>query len=552
MDGPKFRFVLLILLTAPARGQVDYDKLLKVGIFEKGTANLKISVSSQQRYMVIKMMPNLGPMNQCGIKEVNLYKESILRLITPISTTLNYIKSEIQVEREVALQPNGTIVRFFGLIVAAGALTLATSAQITAGIALHNSLENAKAIKGLTDAIKESNLAIQKIQDATAGTVIALNALQDQVNTNIIPAINTLGCTAAGNTLGIALTRYYSELIMIFGPSLGNPVEAPLTIQALAGAFNGDLHGMIREYGYTPSDIEDILRTNSVTGRVIDVDLVGMNIVLEINLPTLYTLRDTKIVNLGKITYNVDGSEWQTLVPEWLAIRNTLMGGVDLSRCVVSSRDLICKQDPVFSLDTSIISCLNGNTESCPRNRVVNSVAPRYAVIRGNILANCISTTCLCGDPGVPIIQKGDNTLTAMSINDCKLVGVDGYVFRPGPKAVNVTFNLPHLNLGPEVNVNPVDISGALGKVEQDLASSRDHLAKSEKILSGINPNIINTEMVLVAVILSLVCAMVVIGIVCWLSILTKWVRSCRADCRRPNKGPDLGPIMSSQDNLSF
>ncbi|AYN62577.1 fusion protein [Pacific salmon paramyxovirus] len=546
------RVAVILVSLSITLGQVDYGRLRKIGVFEKQTMNLKLSISASQRYMVIKTVPNLGTVSSCGDKEMAAYKESIRKLISPMHDMIEYIKGEVVVEAATSVALNGTQVRFFGLVVAIGALGLATSAQITAGIALHNSLENAKAIKGLSDAMKESNQAIQKLQDATAGTVIALNALQDQINTQIVPALNSLGCSVVSNTLGVALTRYYSELVQLFGPSLANPVEAPLSIQAISGAFNGDLKGMIRDYGYSPSDLEDIIRTGAITGRVIDVDMDDLTIILEISLPTLLVMRDTKVVNFGRITYNLNGSEWQTLSPDWIAIRNTLMSGVDLSTCVISRQNLICKQDPTFAIDHTVSQCLRGEITSCPRGRVVNSIAPRFAIVNGNVLGNCVATTCLCGDPGTPVIQDASSSLTIMSIDKCELVSIDGYNFRPGPPVVNTTFHLSIDDIGPEVSVNPIDISGALGKIEQDLQSSKEHLANSDTILASINPNIINTNAAIGLIAVSSLGLITAVVALCWLCCLTKSMVSRDSTAYIGGKGPDMGPIMSSLEGMSF
>nr|QBR53091.1 fusion glycoprotein [Ferlavirus reptilis] len=538
-------FQIVLTLAAPAMCQVSFDNLEQVGVMFDKPKFLKITGPASTATIIIKLIPTLGTMESCGTSAVNEYKKTLDTILIPLRDTINKLSTDITVVEGTSKVSTKREKRFVGIAIAVGAVALATSAQITAGIALSNTIKNAEAIESIKSSIQASNQAIQKVIDAQGRTVTVINGIQDHINSVINPALNQLGCDVAKNTLAISLTQYFSKLSLLFGPNLRNPVEQPLSVQAIAGLMDGDINAVVSQLGYTQSDLLDLLSTESIVGTVTAIDMVNYMIQIEMSFPQYITIPDTKVLEGHKITFNDKGSEWQTQVPSTIAVRDILIAGVDPEGCSITSTSYICKNDPTYAMSEVLTNCFRGKTQECPRARITSTFATRFAIARSTVIANCVAAVCLCGDPGTPVVQKAEITLTAMTLDQCNLITVDGLQIKPSKSIANVTANFGNITLGPVVSVGDLDLSAELTKVQSDLKEAQDKLDESNAILQGINNKILTAPTSIALIVVSVVIVLLIIGIISWLIFLTRAVKrsSIRSERVTPSTYNNLGFI---------
>nr|QZU27218.1 fusion protein [Kanhgag paramyxovirus] len=468
--------------------------------------------------MVIKMVPNLSNITNCHITITDEYKNMIKRILTPINNALTRMRS--------AIQDRVSNVRFWGAVVGGVALGVATSAQITAGIALHNSNQNAKAILNMKESIEKSNEAISKLQNSVAGTVIAISALQEQINTQIIPMINQLSCDVLNNKLGLRLNQYFSEISLVFGPSLQYPATSTLSIQAIAQAFNGDFQSLLETLGYSDEDFLDVLESNSIQARIIDVSLEGLFIVLQIEYPSLVNVPDAIVQEFNLISYNYDGQEWMSIFPSQILIRGSFLSNIDIDKCVPTKNNMICPHDTSSPISEQLYSCLLGNTSSCARMPVVNSHVSRYALSEGVLFANCVPLACHCKSTEQAIIQEASTTTVMIHKDYCEEIFIDGVYITLGRKVLNRTEYSTNISVGYPTTLDPVDISNELSDVKKQLEDSKELIDQANDILKNVNPAIVTTGGFIFTIVLTTLLSIWFIISLVWLIILTKSVRS--------------------------
>lgn len=510
----------MIMCAELCDSQLALSELTKIGIIPGKSYDLKLSTQSSFQFMVIKLIPNIDGLSNCTFNSMANYKKMLTRILEPINNALQHIKNAIS-DKQPAEIP-GSNARFFGAIVAGAALTVATTAQITAGIALHNSIQNANAILGLKDSIKRSNKAIAELQTAAQQTVLVINALQDQINNQLVPAINTLGCQVVGNTLGLRLNQYFSEVSLIFGPNLRDPTSETLSIQALSRAFNGDFDSMLSKLKYDDTDFLDLLESDSIRGRIIDVSLDDYFIVIQIEYPSLISIKDATIQTFNLISYNHRGSEWISIFPSQLLVRGTYISNIDISDCVSTTNSLICKSDTSSPISSATWACATGNLTGCARTRVVNTHVPKFALSGGVVFANCAPIVCKCQDPMTNINQEPKVTNVMVSSDTCKEVYVDGIYITLGKKTLPRAMYAEDVALGGPISVDPIDLGNDVSAIQDAINKSKEHLDEANHLLDKVNPNIVNAKSF--AAIMAIVIVLIiwfVINLV-WLIYLTK------------------------------
>ncbi|ATP66849.1 fusion protein [Rodent paramyxovirus] len=510
----------MFVLMHSCNSQLALSELTKIGIIPGKSYDLKLSTQSSFQFMVIKLIPNVDGLSNCTFNSMTNYKKMLTRVLEPINNALQHIKNAIS-DKQPAELP-GANARFFGAIVAGAALTVATTAQITAGIALHNSIQNANAILGLKDSIKQSNKAIAELQTAAQQTVLVINALQDQINNQLVPAINTLGCQVIGNTLGLRLNQYFSEVSLIFGPNLRDPTSETLSIQALSRAFNGDFDSMLSKLKYDDTDFLDLLESDSIRGRIIDVSLDDYFIVIQIEYPSLISIKDATVQTFNLISYNHRGSEWISIFPSQLLVRGTYISNIDISECVSTTNSLICKSDTSSPISSATWACATGNLTGCARTRVVNTHVPKFALSGGVVFANCAPIVCKCQDPMANINQEPKVTNVMVSSDTCKEVYVDGIYITLGKKTLPRAMYAEDVALGGPISVDPIDLGNDVSAIQDAINKSKEHLDEANHLLDKVNPNIVNAKSF--AAIMAIVIVLIiwfVINLV-WLIYLTK------------------------------
>lgn len=503
-----------MLLSDVVSAQIAFSDLSKIGVIEGKNYNLKIKGPPSDQLMVIKFIPDISNMTQCGQPAMQNYKDMITRILTPINSSLTQMKSYYH-NRDSG-------VRFVGAVLGGIALGVATSAQITAGFALHNSIQNANAIKGIKEAIKNSNQAIESLTAAGKKTVIAINGLQDQINSQIVPVMNTIGCQVAENSLALRLNQYFSEVSLIFGPNLRDPASETLAIQAISRAFGGDFESILKRLGYHGSDLLDIMESDSIRARIIDVDLENYFISLQIEYPTLIVIPNAVVQEFSLISYNELGTEWMSIFPNHLLVRNSLISNIDLLGCTRTTNSYICSKDTSTPISQPLWECATGDTSKCARKRVVTSAVSRFALSKGVIFANCIPITCICQSTNQNIIQDAKSTTVMISSSFCNEIQIDGVYIQIGPPSLNRTVFTNDVKLGQQVSTDPIDISNQLAEVDKELDKAKKHLKKSNEILNKINPQIVNTGVMTFVFIATIVILIWAVITMTWLIYLTR------------------------------
>ncbi|UQM99617.1 fusion protein [Meliandou lophuromys virus] len=538
MKNPIITMILISILFRQSTQQIAFTNLSKIGVIKGRNYNLKITSTPTYQHMVIKLIPNIKNMTNCGSDHLQNYQNMLRRILKPIDDSINLIRGVI------TDKPNNG--RFWGAVVGGVALGVATAAQVTAGVALHNSLENANAIMQLKDAITSTNQAVQEVTSAQRKTVLVINALQDQINNNIVPAIKNMGCKSAGNTFGLRLTQYFSEISLIFGPNLRDPASETLSIQAIAGAFNGDFDSLLKALGYKESDLMDVLESGSIRGRIIDVSLEDYFIIIQIEYPTLVNIPDAVVQKFNMISYNYDGAEWLTIFPKALLKRGSYLSNIDLDDCTYTSNTILCPQDTSSPLTQPLYECATGSINQCARTRVVNSHVPRYALSDGVLFLNCMPINCRCSDPDYAIIQEPKTTTIMMYYEECREVMVEGIYVTVGKKTLNRTVYSGDVEVGGIISIDPIDVSTDIADIQDNLDKAQQEIDKSNEILSKVNPNIIT-----LGGFASLISFTALFGIYCvvsliWLICLTRKVVSPYTIMTYRDRSPTITTLSSN------
>lgn len=511
---------LLLLITALlgityiSYAQLGFTELSKIGVIQAKSLNLKVKGTTSKQFMVVRFIPNVSNITNCTLPVIQEYKDMLNRILNPINSSISQMKSYYKDK------VGG--VKFIGAILGGIALGVATSAQITAGFALHNSIQNAKAIRDMKSAIINSNKAIEQIRQAGKETVIAINAMQDQINSQIVPAINQMGCDVAKNTLGLRLTQYFSEISLIFGPNLRDPASQTISIQAIAKAFNNDFESILKTLGYKDSDLLDILESDSIRARIIDVDLEDYMLTLQIEYPALHHISEATVQEFSKISYNEKGTEWLSVFPDHVLVRGMLVSNIDLTKCVRTTTSYICLTDTSTPMSQGLIDCAKGDVGKCAREKVVTSHVSRYALSGGVIFANCMATTCVCVSKGHNILQDASATNTMISSDLCNEIQVDGVLITVGPKKLNRTYYSRDVSLGKPISTDVIDIGNQLANVEKSLSKAKEFLDKSNSIINRINPNIVNTGAMIAYLIILILLGIWSVITLTWLIYLTR------------------------------
>ncbi|AVM86024.1 F protein [Mount Mabu Lophuromys virus 2] len=521
--------------------QISLAELSKIGIIQGNNYGLKVSGVSTYQLMVIKLIPNVSQLSNCTTDVMVSYKGMLDRILNPINSSLAKVRAAIKDKVDYTPSRNGE--RFWGAIVGGVALGVATAAQVTAGVALHNSLENAKAIMQLKDAIRNSNAAIQELTTSQGQVVVAINALQEQINTQLVPSLNQLGCSVIGNTLGLKLNQYFSELSLIFGPNLRDPTSETLSIQAIARAFNGDFDTMLNKLKYDTSDFLDLLESGGIRGRIIDVSLTDYIISLQIEYPTLTAIPDATVQLFNLISYNHRGSEWMSVFPRQMLIRGSYLSNIDLSECVQTSSNYICSTDTSSALSSGTYECATGNITSCARTRVVNSHVSRFALSKGVLFVNCASIVCRCQDPKYTIIQDTQVTNVMISSQDCKEVYIDGYFITLGPKTLERSMYSDNVTLGGTVSVEIIDIGNELNSIQESLNRTQHYIDKSNEILDRVNPNVINLGTIGGIMFLTILATIWFIISLIWLICLTRKIMIPRSNLTTSSRSSTVNSL---------
>ncbi|UQM99545.1 fusion protein [Gierle apodemus virus] len=467
--------IVFLTLIDVTLSQIHWENLSSIGVFDYGVKDYKLSTPGPNQNLVVKLLPNLQGASSCSQQETENYKRMIRDILIPIKNTIDEIQSALRVYQGEK--------RFFGVIVATAALGVATAAQITAGMAMENTRINAENIERLKNALKTTNKAVESIRLSQEKTVLAVQGIQDYINKEIVPKVSTLECSVVGLETGLALLRYYSTILTIFGPSLRDPISAKISVQALAQVAGGNIAALMSSLGYSASDLVDAMESGSIYGQIVGVDVDDMIIILNVNYPVITHLEGFQLHELTRISFNQGPEEMVTLVPPYVLTRGYLMSNVDMTGCILTKRSAICSKDQSYPMTGSLQDCLRGNTESCAVSRITGSSVGRFIIYNGNVFANCRAIICRCTDTGAMVAQDSSKLLTYIAEEDCREFVVDGIHVQLGKRKFNPAVYNGTVAVGVVAPVSTLDVSTELGHAMQELNKSKNLLEHSEQIL---------------------------------------------------------------------
>nr|UNY77802.1 fusion protein [Respirovirus suis] len=512
----------ILSIASLVTSQVPRDKLANLGIIIKDSKALKIAGSYENRYIVLSLVPTIDNVSGCGSIQIAKYKEMLERLLIPIKDALDLQESLIVIDNETTDNTYRPQYRFVGAIIGTIALGVATAAQVTAGVALMEAREAKRDISILKEAMEKTQNSIEKLQNSAGEQILALKMLQDYVNGEIKPAIEELGCETAALKLGIALTQHYTELTNAFGSNLGSIGEKSLTLQALSSLYKTNITDILTATNLGRTDIYDIIYAEQVKGRVIDVDLRRYMVTIAIKIPILSEIPGVLIYEVSSISYNIDGSEWYAAVPDHILSKSAYIGGADVSDCIESRLTYICPRDPAQIIADNQQKCFLGHLDECPVTKVIDNLVPKFAFINGGVVANCIASTCTCGEERIQVSQDRNKGVTFLTHNNCGLIGVNGVELHANKKGSDATWNVSPIGVGPAVSLRPVDISLQIVAATNFLNSSRKDLMRAKEILNQVG----NLEDLTVITIINIVIIVVLLICVIGLGILYHQLRS--------------------------
>nr|QJD08225.1 fusion protein [Rinderpest morbillivirus]QJD08834.1 fusion protein [Rinderpest morbillivirus] len=479
-------FAALLAVTIPylTTGQIHWGNLSKIGVVGTGSASYKVITQSSHQSLVIKLMPNTTAIDNCTKTEIGEYKRLLGTVLKPIREALNAITKNIK-----PIQSSSTSrrhKRFAGVVLAGAALGVATAAQITAGIALHQSMMNSQAIESLKTSLEATNQAVEEIRQAGQEMILAVQGVQDYINNELVPAVGQLSCDMVGQKLGLKLLRYYTEILSLFGPSLRDPVSAEISIQALSYALGGDINKILKKLGYSGNDLLAILESKGIKAKVTYVDIESYFIVLSIAYPSLSEIKGVIVHRLEGVSYNIGSQEWYTTVPRYVATQGYLISNFDDTPCAFTPESTICSQNALYPMSPLLQECFRGSTRSCARTLVSGSIGNRFILSRGNLIANCASILCKCYTTGSIISQDPDKILTYIAADQCPVVEIDGVTIQVGSREYPDAVYLHKIDLGPPISLEKLDVGTNLGNAVTKLEKAKDLLDSSDLILKSI------------------------------------------------------------------
>lgn len=505
-----------------------------IGGFKYKEYDYRIYGEDTYQMLVIKFIPNITGTEACSLNIMDEYRSVIYNLLSPINETL--ILTTSKVDRYSGEK------RFFGEIIAGAALTVATSAQITAGVALYEARQNAAQIAAIKDSLSYTNKAIQSLQAATKEAVVAIQGIQDQINTEIVPRMNELSCELANQRLRLLLLQYYTDMLSTFSPIIQDPLSGHVTIQALSQAAGGNITGLIRELGYQSSDLKYILSINGIKASVIDADPIVGSLILQVRYPSIIKIPDISAVQLSYITYHAEGKDWITMGPEFITIRGYSIANLKAEFCTIGEDFILCDRDRSTPMSTATQECLRGDVSACSRSAVVDREAPRFLLLDGNLIANCMMVVCKCENPEITINQEPNQPLVVLGNDNCGVHFVDGIRIKLGKQRLPTVYIQPNVKLGPIIVTNPIDVSNQLSLVESHVAQSEESLQIAISKLTASNYQATYNVLTIV----SLVLAAIALGLLLILCLgLARYINrtnNIESSISTMENGPTLAP----------
>nr|BAK26759.1 fusion protein [Mumps orthorubulavirus] len=516
---------------------VNINILQQIGYIKQQVRQLSYYSQSSSSYIVVKLLPNIQPPDDsCEFKSISQYNKTLSNLLLPIAENINNIASPSPGSRRHK--------RFAGIAIGIAALGVATAAQVTAAVSLVQAQTNARAIAAMKNSIQATNRAVFEVKEGTQQLAIAVQAIQDHINTIMNTQLNNMSCQILDNQLATSLGLYLTELTTVFQPQLINPALSPISIQALRSLLGSMTPAVVQAALSTAISAAEILSAGLMEGQIVSVLLDEMQMIVKINIPTIVTQSNALVIDFYSISSFVNNQESIIQLPDRILEIGNEQWSYPAKNCKLTRHHIFCQSNEAERLSLESKLCLAGNISACVFSPIAGSYMRRFVALDGTIVANCRSLTCLCKSPSYPIYQPDHHAVTTIDLTACQTLSLDGLDFSIVSLS-NITYaeNLT-ISLSQTINTQPIDISTELSKVNASLQNAVKYIKESNHQLQSVSVNSKIGAIIIAALVLSILSIIISLLFCCWAYIATKEIR------RINFKTNHINTISSSVDDL--
>nr|QGP73030.1 fusion protein [Mumps virus genotype H] len=516
---------------------VNINILQQIGYIKQQVRQLSYYSQSSSSYIVVKLLPNIQPPDDsCEFKSISQYNKTLSNLLLPIAENINNIASPSPGSRRHK--------RFAGIAIGIAALGVATAAQVTAAVSLVQAQTNARAIAAMKNSIQATNRAVFEVKEGTQQLAIAVQAIQDHINTIMNTQLNNMSCQILDNQLATSLGLYLTELATVFQPQLINPALSPIGIQALRSLLGSMTPAVVQAALSTAISAAEILSAGLMEGQIVSVLLDEMQMIVKINIPTIVTQSNALVIDFYSISSFVNNQESIIQLPDRILEIGNEQWSYPAKNCKLTRHHIFCQYNEAERLSLESKLCLAGNISACVFSPIAGSYMRRFVALDGTIVANCRSLTCLCKSPSYPIYQPDHHAVTTIDLTACQTLSLDGLDFSIVSLS-NITYaeNLT-ISLSQTINTQPIDISTELSKVNASLQNAVKYIKESNHQLQSVSVNSKIGAIIVAALVLSILSIIISLLFCCWAYIATKEIR------RINFKTNHINTISSSVDDL--
>ncbi|AUJ87606.2 fusion protein [avian paramyxovirus 20] len=476
-----------------------------IGVLKSKEWQLAAYTQSLYGTIAVRFIPILpSNLTSCMLSVIQDYNQTVSSLLGPIGNNLDSIISSSGEQQA----------RLIGAIVGTVALGVATSAQITAALAVNQAQDNARQIWKLKEAILKTNDAVLELKEGLSQTAVALDKVQSFINNEILPQISSISCEVAANKLGVFLSLYLTELTTVFGNQITNPALTPLSYQALYNLCGGNLAALTRQMGIKDDTLTSLYEAGLIVGQIIGYDASSQILLIQVSYPSVSEITGVRATELVTVSVATIKGEGRAIVPQFVAEGHVTIEELDTSPCRFSKSTLFCRSILTRPLPIRVANCLSGKYDDCQYTTEIGLLSSRYVTVDGGVMANCKSTVCKCLNPEKIILQKTASAITAIDKNTCKLLQINDVKLRLEGTLHSQYFRNISIASNQITSSGSLDISSEIGAINNTVNKVEDLINQSNGWLDSVNPKLMSNTTIIILCVLS--------GLaIVWLLILT-------------------------------
>nr|QBK47334.1 F [Avulavirus sp.] [Avulavirus sp.] len=480
---------------------------------------VNIYTNSLTGSVVVKLLPNLPDhLKSCHLDVLSSYNRTLTSIFQPLGESIKHIWGNTT----GGSAAGGIQSRIVGAILGGVALGVATSAQITAGVALAQSRQNAENILKLKQSIAATNDAVQEVIAGQRELVIAIGKMQDYINQALNSTIQQIDCVTAANRLGVELSLYLTQLTTAFSNQIQNPALTPLSIQALYNLAGDNLDRFLNRIGATTSNLQSIISSGLIQGQPIGYDSEKQLLILSVSVPSINAVDNLRMAQLTPIVVSTSQGLGAVVIPKYIIAIADLIEEFVADDCIFTTSDAYCTSLTTLPLSNSLQQCIRGNVSACSYSLVRGVLSTKFITLDGSVIANCQAVTCRCIDPPKIISQFAGKPLTIINSKICNVINIEQVTLRLSGHFMSQYGANLSISEGQIVVTGPLDISNELGRVNQSITNAQASIDKSNQILEGVNVRLIQVPAL--ATSLALAIAGTVLGALAIIGVLVLWV----------------------------